>query len=111
MSEIIEGNKTGVVLESATTHEAAAWPSGLPLIEPQGQCERSRLATGSLPVSRAEALCEEWEVFALALECNADTHGAETVRLLVKDLRREMVLSYPRQPEENNAVSQPGGQS
>jgi hypothetical protein len=85
-------------------------PSALPLSEPQGQCERSGLATCSLPVSSVERLLAKWEARAkqsavvmshnprLGMDYRIEI--AATQRCL-DDLRAEMAAATERQPEEN----------
>ncbi len=89
--------------------------SARPSPEPQGHCERSRLATGSLPVSEAVALADEW--LARSIKCNqrcieACREGAEdfatansvrsaTYLLCADELRQRIGLPISRQPEEN----------
>ena len=98
-----------------TTAGKLEWPSELPPPEPQGQCERSRLVTGSLPAWRVERLLRHWADRAQRLkEASADESSAlnttEAFRLesmqwavedCVRDLRADMARANKRQPEEN----------
>lgn len=90
-------------------------PSALPPSEPQDHCERSRLATCSLPVSSAEALLLHWHLEAEQMDKHSKhweernepsiaglcRGTADGLRKCVQELRRELGLPYPRQPEEN----------
>jgi hypothetical protein len=93
-------------------------PSALPPPEPQGHCERSRLATGSLPVSSAEALLESYEAHAAGNDRDAAVQrrlGSQSLAELYENnaviwrkaaemLRRHMASPTERQPEENNEL-------
>jgi hypothetical protein len=95
------------------------WPSELPPPEPQGQRERSGLATCSLPVSSAEALLLRWHLEAAQMHSHARHWGknneptiaglcrgtADGIRKCLQELRRELGISDPRQPEENKVIS------
>lgn len=89
--------------------------SALPPSEPQGRCKRSRLETCSLPVSSAERLLCRWESSAEQTRRAANDYerrGNGALALAAHDralafeqcareLRAEMELPKPRQPEEN----------
>lgn len=93
--------------------------SALPPPEPQGHCERSRLATCSLPVSSVEMLCGLWGSAALARDAEARRarregnidevlpleNAADAYRRCVQMLRAEMEAANKRQPEENHILS------
>lgn len=95
---------------------AAARTLGLsagPTPDQQGHCERSRLATGSLPVFDAECLAKLWEGEAYAIRSNATRPGnlptlarmntrADQLELCAMELRLLMARTNQRQPEENN---------
>ena len=83
--------------------ECLSVPSELPPSEPHGQRERSGLATGSLPVSSAEALCYRWE--AEAQRCGEQADVANCLIECAHDLRRELARANQRQPEENDRRS------
>lgn len=86
---------------------------------------RCALATGSLPVSSAEALCRDWKAREDAQRSLAEekgerfsasgdmrhTYAADALKLCHAMLRRQIVAASKRQPEENTTMSQPGGQS
>lgn len=78
----------------------ARCPSALPLIEPQGHCQRSRLATCSLPVSIVAAAALSLRVLARSA---ADARDGEMAMRLADALsgRAEAVCANERQPEEN----------
>ncbi len=87
--------------------------SALQLSEQQGSRERSCLATCSLPVPSAEALCVDWELECTrlnvwrnkALESRQYVWASRYEEIIdaysrcVKDLRREMERATERQPE------------
>lgn len=87
---------------SATAYEFCALPdeaqSALPPSEPQGACERSSLAPGSLPVSSVEALLLLWQQ-------NADetTNASYRAGILacIRDLRAVMEAAESSQQREN----------
>lgn len=90
--------------------------SALPPGEPQGHCERSRLATCSPAVVDAEAL-EQWltdRIAALQKEretahkCNVYSHAercknyAAAYEAVKLEIRRRMGRASERQPQEND---------
>lgn len=96
--------------------------SALPAHETQGQSARSSLATGSLPVSSAEALLEKWDFMADHWSQLAENRrkrgeelGAYTCKIRAEgwtfcasQLRWELERATERQPEENDqAQAQP----
>lgn len=76
--------------------------SALPTLESQGQSARSSRATGSLPVSSAEALIKRWEEEARYTNYRL---VQATLNRCASDLRREMGAAKSRQPEENHTIS------
>lgn len=76
------------------------------------------VSTGSLPVSRAEALCRDWEQCVRSYErwrLDADHKGQldwkaryqnviDAYNHCIAGLRRQMEAANERQPEENNVI-------
>jgi hypothetical protein len=87
-----------------TTARKLEWPSELPPSEPQGQCERSRLATGSLPAESVQLLIVKWLERCEAYADKSDPRAHPTWTCLC-DLRAEMARANKRQPEENVEIS------
>lgn len=83
-------------------------PSELPPPEPQGQRERSGLATGSLPVleRRMLELDAEWNETAAE---HARVQGLDAIAkhyaIKAQRLRRDLGRAIERQPEENNVLA------
>jgi len=62
-----------------TSARKLEWPSELPPPEPQGQCERSRLATGSLAGGEtAEAYFIDRDIFLIYVEDKVNSARAES---------------------------------
>jgi len=93
----------------------AGLPSGIAPGEPRAPSARSLWPDGSLPVSSAAALLLRWHLEAEQMDKHAKHWGetnepaiaglcrgtADGLRKCLQELRREMGLPYPRQPEEN----------
>lgn len=119
MSKQREGMSWKSISDEITTSGEALSASAPPPPEPQGQCERSRLATGSLPVSSAEALIRDLESCVRAYErwrMDAEHKGQldwkaryqnviDAYNHCIAGLRRQVVAATVRQPEENTKVS------
>lgn len=82
-------------VETATAPTAASAP---PPPEPQGHCERSRLATCSLPVSLVE------DVATLMNDCapQVTQWQAQWLVSLAAELRAHAACATKRQPAEND---------
>ena len=74
--------------------------SAIPPPEIAGQVSSLGLATGSLPVSSAEALAKEWEWHA---KLSSLRIVQTTLRGCANDLRQLAGLAESRQPQENGA--------
>ncbi len=84
-----------------------AWAeSALPLPELQGRCERSSLATCSLPVVSVREAIARLEDASKMAERTGDTIRAVSFLGMALNLRAELALSGVRQPAEN-ATGQP----
>jgi hypothetical protein len=96
----------------------AGLPSGIAPCENQAPSARSLWPDGCLEVSSAEALLLRWHLEAEQMDKHAK-HWGETndptiaglckgtsdgIRKCLQELRREMGLPYPRQPQDNGAA-------
>lgn len=85
-------------VEASLEREAA---SARPPVESQGHCERSRLSTGSLPVSSVRTLLAIWERREAGLRAAGKTDLADMVIVMADELRAEADFPTLRQPAGN----------
>lgn len=79
--------------------------SALPPSEPQGACERSGLATCSLPVSSVKKMISTLVHASGVLDEAMCPYAAEKLSEMAAELRAELEHATSRQPRENTKIS------
>lgn len=108
------------IRDEIMAHHFGPESSALPPSEPQGTRERSRLATGSLPVSSVNKIVLAWEKKRDDLTARAgvdelfesgrdratrDRLRASDINSCIQEMRAEIVRAIARQPAENQSIT------